>query len=112
MADDASSDVQDLLQQLSELACNKKLKPRDLHEVKVLKEILDGDKYAVIRRRLTELYVASTRSWKEATAWAATPPGDAAWNSTAKYGCLSEPQYTAKSSNRGKEEVEDSPRLR
>ena len=54
------SEVEELLALLAELDGAKKVKPRDVHEVTVLKEIYEGDKVAVVRRCLTEIYVATT----------------------------------------------------
>ena len=51
-----------------------KIKQRDWHEVEVLVEVAKGNDVAeTIRRRLTQLYIAATRSWKEAKAYDCLP---------------------------------------
>jgi hypothetical protein len=59
-----------LTEQLHELKTEGRLKPRELHEVKVLKAIFDAEDISeaqtLINNRLSEIYIAISRSWAEA----------------------------------------------
>jgi hypothetical protein len=62
-----------LKSELSELKQEGKIKPRELHELKVLFDIFELDNIRDVRdtinQRLSELYIASCRSWTEAKAF-------------------------------------------
>jgi hypothetical protein len=69
------SEVQtQLVDALEDLTEQRKLPVRDLHETKVLLQILqepDVDKVrSIATERLRTLYIANTRSWSQATAYA------------------------------------------
>jgi hypothetical protein len=59
-----------LTDQLEELKTEGRLKPRELHEVRVLKTIFDAEDLTeaqtLINNRLSEIYIAISRSWAEA----------------------------------------------
>ena len=61
-------DIKDLFDHLDQLIKDHKLKSRDIHEIEALKCIFKGDKTEEIRRRLTAIYIATTRSWCKVSA--------------------------------------------
>ena len=66
--------TEELIKILTRLNEQNKIKPRDWHEVEVLIDVARGNDVAeAIRRRLTQIYIAATRSWKEAQAYDCLP---------------------------------------
>ena len=77
MAEDENSTVEQLRAALTNLKDQGRLKPRDAHEVAVLVEIFDERSPArrdrLIQARLSQLYVAADRGWREAQSWTRRP---------------------------------------
>ena len=59
-------DIDELFTLLEQLKASKQLKTRDAHEIGTLRDVIQGDKVEVVRKRLTQIYVATTRSWRDA----------------------------------------------
>ena len=73
-ANSLEQQTEELIKILTRLNEQNKIKPRDWHEVEVLIDVARGNNVAeVLRRRLTQIYIASTRLWKEAQAFDCLP---------------------------------------
>ena len=66
--------TEELIKVLTKLKEQHKVKPRDWHEIGALAAIAHGeDPTETVRQRLTQLYIACTRNWKEAQAFECLP---------------------------------------